>query len=131
MSKMGVAKGLINKVVKHASAEEIISNGISGTLMPWRITNKAGFALTAGAMVAGVGPSAMQSRQSALLGETSMADNLDRLISHDGIGFAQKVKQVSQGDPEIMKEIIDDSFDGYQSMADGRLVFALHNNREG
>lgn len=66
------------------------------------------------------------------LGYTSVGDNLDRLVSYDGSGFIENINQVSNGDPEIMQDIVKNSFNNVNQFgASGDIVFALHNMREG
>ncbi len=66
------------------------------------------------------------------LGYVSVGDNLDRLISYDGSGFINNINKVSGGDPEVMQDIVKNSFSSVNQMgASGDIVFALHNMREG
>lgn len=66
------------------------------------------------------------------LGYISAGENLDRLISYDGSGFINRINEISGGDPEIMQDIVENSFDKInQHGASGDIVFALHNMREG
>lgn len=66
------------------------------------------------------------------LGYTSVGDNLDRLVSYDGSGFIENINKVSNGDPEVMQDIVKNSFDNVNQFgASGDIVFALHNMREG
>lgn len=70
--------------------------------------------------------------KTAMLGYTSVGENLDRLVSYDGSGFIRNFNQVSGGDPEVMRDIAKNTFDNpNQFGATGDLVFALHNMREG
>lgn len=102
-------------------------------LVPKRLNKKGIAALTAGTMaVSTVGAIKDNSSKLNNLGYVSTSDNLDRLISYDGSGFLQNFNQVSQGDPEVMKDIVKHTFDNVnQYGASGDLVFALHNMREG
>lgn len=66
------------------------------------------------------------------LGYVSVGENLDRLVSYDGSGFINNINKVSGGDPEVMQDIVKNSFDKVNQMgASGDIVFALHNMREG
>ena len=66
------------------------------------------------------------------LGHTSVGDNLDRLVSYDGSGFMNSVNNISHGNPEVMQDIVRNSFDEVnQTGVSGDIVFALHNMREG
>ena len=40
------------------------------------------------------------------LGYTSVGENLDRLVSYDGSGFIDNINKISNGDPEIMQDIV-------------------------
>jgi|GEM_PF-4292685 len=66
------------------------------------------------------------------VGKVSIGDNLDRLVSYDGTGFAQNINRVSRGNPEVMQDIVQNTFDNpNQFGVSGDIVFALHNMREG
>lgn len=75
---------------------------------------------------------ALGSSKPAKLGYVSAGENLDRLISYDGSGFVKNINQISNGDPEVMQDIVKNSFDEVnQAGVSGDIVFALHNMREG
>ena len=66
------------------------------------------------------------------LGYTSVGENLDRLVSYDGSGFIENINKISNGDPEVMQDIVENSFDNVNQIGvSGDIVFALHNMREG
>ena len=68
----------------------------------------------------------------ANLGYVEAGENLDRLISYDGSGFMNRINEVSGNDYEVMNDIVSNTFtEGNQFGADGSIVFALHNMREG
>lgn len=68
----------------------------------------------------------------ASLGYVEAGENLDRLISYDGSGFMNRINEVSGGDTEVMNDIVSNTFtEANQFGADGSIVFALHNMREG
>ena len=68
----------------------------------------------------------------AKLGHVSAGENLDRLVSYDGSGFMNRINDISGGDPEVMSDIVSNTFtEPNQFGANGSIVFALHNMREG
>lgn len=71
-------------------------------------------------------------RKFAKLGDTSVGDNLDRLVSYDGSGFTKRINEISGGNPEVMQDIVKNTFNKEnQTGVSGDIVFALHNMREG
>lgn len=91
-------------------------------------------ALTVGTMAVSTGEAIADNGMSKFnkLGYTSVGDNLDRLVSYDGSGFVEGINQISNGDPEVMQDIVKNSFDNLNQFgASGDIVFALHNMREG
>lgn len=91
-------------------------------------------ALTVGTMAVSTGEAIAGNGMSKVnkLGYISVGDNLDRLVSYDGSGFIENINQVSNGDPEVMQDIVKNSFNkANQFGASGDIVFALHNMREG
>lgn len=119
--------------IRNATEEELADAGLGGKLVKKRLTKTGMAALAVGTM----GVSTVQSignngSKANKMGNISVGDNLDRLISYDGSGFFDSINQVSQGDPEVMTDIVKNSFDNInQYGASGDLVFALHNMREG
>ena len=97
--------------------------------------NAGGIALvTGGTMLATTvnGAANYGINKSAKLGDISIGENLDRLISYDGSGFVEGINKISGGNPEIMQDIVKNSFDNVNQMGvSGDIVFALHNMREG
>lgn len=68
----------------------------------------------------------------AKLGYVTAGENLERLISYDGSGFMNRINEVSNGDYEVMSDIVQNTFtEPSQFGANGSIVFALHNMREG
>ena len=97
--------------------------------------NTAGVGVAIGAtMVVSTGGAMLENGGSRFqkLGYTSVGENLDRLVSYDGSGFIDNINKISNGDPEIMQDIVKNSFDNVnQAGVSGDIVFALHNMREG
>ena len=105
-----------------------------GRLIGKELTGLGVTALTAGAMtvstVNAIADNGMSKVQK--LGYTSVGDNLDRLVSYDGSGFVNRINEVSNGDYEVMQDIVKNTFtDITQTGVSGDIVFALHNMREG
>lgn len=129
---MKTLKNAGKKVFTKLDADEIVKEGISGRLMPYRFTAGVGAAITGVSAATSIGGEVKNAYMSTGHGYTQMAENLDRLISIDGTGFANKVNEVSGGDRAITKEIVKSTFDNpNQKFAYNNLVFALHNRREG
>lgn len=124
---MAMAKKVLGSIFKKSTGD-----GLSSKLMPVNFTAPAALTITAGATTIAGGKELFKSGQENKLGRISMADNLDRLYSVEGTGFADNANRVSRGDPEVMQDIVKNSFsNSSQWGADGALVFALHNLREG
>lgn len=98
-----------------------------------RKLNAGGIAVaTIGTMGVSTVGAALDSTKPNKLGHISVGDNLDRLVSYDGSGFINNINQVSGGDPEIMQDIVKNTFNKSNQMGvSGDIVFALHNMREG
>jgi hypothetical protein len=128
----GMVKKALGSAFRKATVEEVASNGLSGKLVPYRLKPAATVALTAGAVAATTGPELVRAGQSNKVGYTSFAENLDRLISYDGSGFAGAVNRAAKGNTEVMRDIVQHTFTNPNNFgADGNIVFALHNLREG
>lgn len=120
------------KLFTKMDADEIIQEGISGKLMPYRFSKGAGAAIVGISAATAAGSEVKNAYMSAGHGYTKMAENLDRLISIDGTGFASKVSEISDGDRTITKDIVKNTFvNPNQQFAHNNLVFALHNRRDG
>lgn len=121
----------LTRVPKEAMEDQTLYGRLVG-----RSLNAGGVAaLTAGtmgistinAMVDGVDNSKV-----AKLGYVSAGENLDRLVSYDGSGFMNRINDISGGDSEVMSDIVSNTFsEPNQFGANGSIVFALHNMREG
>lgn len=119
--------------------KELTGNALENATLYERMVGKkltAGgvAALTIGTMAVSTGEAIADNGMSKInkLGYTSVGDNLDRLVSYDGSGFIENINQVSNGDPEIMQDIVKNSFNNVNQFgASGDIVFALHNMREG
>lgn len=124
-----VAGGLL----REATEAELKDAGIGGKLVKKRLTKAGMGAMIGGTMaVSTVGAIGNNGSKFNKMGQISTSENLDRLISYDGSGFLNNVNKVSQGDPEVMQDIVKSTFDNVnQYGASGDLVFALHNMREG
>lgn len=126
------------KAGKHLTkelSEEALKNATLYERMVGKKLNAGGIAaLTVGTMAVSTGEAIADNGMSKFnkLGYTSVGDNLDRLVSYDGSGFIENINQVSNGDPEIMQDIVKNSFNNVNQFgASGDIVFALHNMREG
>ena len=122
----------LNKKVLGAVFKKSTGEGLSSKLIPFHFTPGAAIGITAGATAITGGTELFKSGQENKLGKISMAENLDRLYSVDGSGFAENANRVSRGDPQVMDDIVKHTFNSYNQWgADGSIVFALHNLREG
>lgn len=120
------------KMFTKLSPEDIVKEGISGKLMPYRFSKGMGAAIVGVSAGGAVFSEVNKSYQSSSHGHAQMAENLDRLVSIDGTGFANKVAKVSGGDKSIERDIVKNTFDNpNQFFAHNNLVFALHNRRDG
>lgn len=132
------AKAIGNKTGKHLTkelTEEALENAtLYERMVGKKLTAGGVAALTVGTMAVSTGEAIADNGMSKFnkLGYTSVGDNLDRLVSYDGSGFVENINQVSNGDPEIMQDIVKNSFNNVNQFgASGDIVFALHNMREG
>lgn len=120
--------------LRNATKVERAEAGFAGDLIKKRLTLAGAAVVTAGTMGVAtaneIGNSGMTKFNR--LGDISVGENLDRLISYDGSGFVDSINSVSQGDPEVMNDIVKNTFSQTNQFgASGDLVFALHNRREG
>lgn len=125
----GIGKALTKEVT------DMNDQTLYGRLVGRRLNNLGAVALTAGTMgVTTLNAMAdnVNNSKIAKLGYTSASDNLDRLISYDGSGFLNRINEVSGNDPEVLSDIVSNTFTNpNQFGANGDIVFALHNMREG
>lgn len=134
--KIGKSTGkLANKTLTKELTGEALENATFYERTIGKKLNAGGVAaLTIGTMAVSTGEAIADNGMSKFnkLGYTSVGDNLDRLVSYDGSGFIENINQVSNGDPEIMQDIVKNSFNNVNQFgASGDIVFALHNMREG
>lgn len=123
---MAMAKKVLGAVFKKSTGE-----GLSTKLIPYHFTHKAAAGIVAGGVIATSAPELFKAGERNKMGPTSM-DQLDRLISYDGMGYAENVNRISRGDPEVEADITKNVFNNVNQFgADGNIVFALHNLREG
>lgn len=126
---------LTNKTLTKELTGKALENATLYERMVGKKLNAGGIAaLTVGTMAVSTGEAIADNGMSKFnkLGYTSVGDNLDRLVSYDGSGFIENINQVSNGDPEIMQDIVKNSFNNVNQFgASGDIVFALHNMREG
>lgn len=132
------AAKVVGKGVKAVSTTKLAGKALDDATFYERIigrkANALGVAGITGIAMAGQTVNAMVGSDSniAKLGYTSVGENLDRLVSYDGSGFVRNINRVSGGDPEVMQDIVKNTFNNpNQFGATGDLVFALHNTREG
>lgn len=119
--------------------KELTGNALENATLYERMVGKkltAGgvAALTFGTMAVSTGEAIANNGMSKInkLGYTSVGDNLDRLVSYDGSGFIDNINKISNGDPEVIQDIVKNSFNNVNQFgASGDIVFALHNMREG
>lgn len=134
--KAGESIGGSKIFLRDLTDEEKADSGFAGKLIPKRLTKIGLGTMALGTMALSTGK-AMINEDGGMtkfnrLGTVSMADNLDRLISYDGKGYQQALNNVSQGDPEVMQDMVKNTFSSVnQYGASGSLVFALHNMRQG
>lgn len=135
---MGLATKILSKAGKHLTKElsgEALKNAtLYERMVGKKLTAGGVAALTVGAMAVSTGEAIADNGMSKFnkLGYTSVGDNLDRLVSYDGSGFIDNINKISNGDPEIMQDIVKNSFNKVNQFgASGDIVFALHNMREG
>lgn len=126
---------LTNKTLTKELTGKALENATLYERMVGKKLNAGGIAaLTVGTMAVSTGEAIADNGMSKFnkLGYTSVGDNLDRLVSYDGSGFIENINQVSNGDPEIMQDIVKNSFNKVNQFGvSGDIVFALHNMREG
>lgn len=131
-SKIGKASG---KVLTKELSEEALQNASLYERAVGRKLTKTGIGVAVGATMGVSTVGAILDNGGTRfqkLGDVSVGDNLDRLISYDGSGFVNNINQVSGRDPEVMQDIVKHSFNNpNQAGVSGDIVFALHNMREG
>lgn len=131
---MGLKKKAVKTFFKEMTQEELKDGSLYERALGHKMT-KAGFGLFAtGAMAVStintITTDGMSKAQK--LGYVSVGENLDRLVSYDGSGFTKGVNKISNGNPEVMKDIVDNTFNNMNQLGvSGDIVFALHNMREG
>ena len=129
------AKNLASKTLTKELTGKTLENATLYERAVGKKLNAAGVGVAIGAtMAVSTGGAILENGMSKVnkLGYTSVGDNLDRLVSYDGSGFIKNINQVSNGDPEIMQDIVKNSFNNVNQFgASGDIVFALHNMREG
>lgn len=127
-------KKFIENFIRDATKEEMAENGLSGVLMSKRLTVAGATVLGAGAVIKDSGRTLKEgySGKHGRIGKISFEENLDRLISYDGSGFADLVDDVAGDDYLAKQDIIQKTFSNPgQGGVSGNIVFALHNRREG
>ena len=134
--KVGKKVGkLTNKTLTKELTGDALENATFYERVAGKKLNAAGVGAAIGAtMVVSTGGAMLENGGSRFqkLGYTSVGENLDRLVSYDGSGFIDNINKISNGDPEIMQDIVKNSFDNVnQAGVSGDIVFALHNMREG
>ena len=134
--KVGKKVGkLTNKTLTKELTGDALENATFYERVAGKKLNTAGVGAAIGAtMVVSTGGAMLENGGSRFqkLGYTSVGENLDRLVSYDGSGFIDNINKISNGDPEIMQDIVKNSFDNVnQAGVSGDIVFALHNMREG
>ena len=116
-------------------SEEALEGASLYERMAGKKLNAGGMALvTGGTMLATtVGTTSnIGINKSAKLGDISIGENFDRMISYDGSGFIEGINRISGGNTEVMQDIVENTFDNpNQFGVSGDIVFALHNMREG
>lgn len=133
----GTVKGapaLGKALTKNMTAEELADASIYEKLLGKKLNAGGLGLLTAGTMaVSTIGAISNNGLSKAQkVGHVSVGDNLDRLVSYDGSGFVQNINRVSKGNPAVMQDIVENTFDNpNQFGVSGDIVFALHNMREG
>ena len=129
----------VGKLTNKTLTKELTGDALENATLYERVVGKklntAGVGAAIGAtMVVSTGGAMLENGGSRFqkLGYTSIGENLDRLVSYDGSGFIDNINKISNGDPEIMQDIVKNSFDNVnQAGVSGDIVFALHNMREG
>lgn len=134
--KVGKKVGkLTNKTLTKELTGDALENATLYERAVGKKLNAAGVGVAIGAtMVVSTGGAMLENGGSRFqkLGYTSVGENLDRLVSYDGSGFIDNINKISNGDPEVMQDIVKNSFDNVnQAGVSGDIVFALHNMREG
>lgn len=136
---IGKAGKKVGKLTNKTLTKELTGDALENATLYERAIGKklnaAGIGVAIGAtMVASTGGAMLENGGSRFqkLGHTSVGENLDRLVSYDGSGFIDNINKISNGDPEVMQDIVKNSFDNVnQAGVSGDIVFALHNMREG
>lgn len=129
-----VGKGVGKKLLKDMTEEELKDASLYERILGKKL-NAGGVALLTGGTMAVSTVGAISNNglsKFQKMGNTSVGDNLDRLVSYDGSGFVQNINRVSKGNPAVMQDIVQNTFDNpNQFGVSGDIVFALHNMREG
>lgn len=136
VGKVGKKTGkLANKTLTKELTGKTLENATLYERTVGKKLNAAGIGVAAGATMAiSTGGAMLENGGSRFqkIGYTSVGENLDRLVSYDGSGFINNINKVSNGDPEVMQDIVKNSFNNVnQTGVSGDIVFALHNMREG
>lgn len=129
----------VGKLTNKTLTKELTGNALENATLYERAVGKklntAGVGVAIGAtMAVSTGGAMLENGGSRFqkLGYTSVGENLDRLVSYDGSGFIENINKISNGDPEVMQDIVENSFDNVNQIGvSGDIVFALHNMREG
>lgn len=138
---MGLAKKVLSGakktgkfLTKEMTEQELKDGSIYERLAGRKLNKKGVAALTLGTMGVSTVDAALNDGMGKYrkLGDISVGENLDRLVSYDGSGFINNLSNVSQGDIGIETDIVKHAFTNpNQSGVGGDIVFALHNMREG
>lgn len=136
VGKVGKKTGkLANKTLTKELTGKTLENATLYERTVGKKLNAAGIGVAAGATMAiSTGGTMLENGGSRFqkIGYTSVGENLDRLVSYDGSGFINNINKVSNGDSEVMQDIVKNSFNNVnQTGVSGDIVFALHNMREG
>ena len=134
-----VSKSKVGKLTKRALVKDISAEALKDASLYERLAGKKLTGVGVGALVAGtMGVSTINAvadnglSKFQKLGDVSVGENLDRLVSYDGSGFINNINNVAGGNSEVMQDIIKNSFDNINQVGvSGDIVFALHNMREG
>lgn len=131
---MGLGRVITKATTKSIPRSAMAEQTLYGRLLGKKLNGAGVAALIGGTMAVSTGRAVFDNGGSkfAKLGYTSIGENLDRLVSYDGSGFVKGANRIANGDPEIMQDIVDNTFTNINQMgASGDIVFALHNMREG
>ena len=124
--------GTVGSAFRKLSDTEILEEGLSGKLMPYRFKSGVALGLVGASAAVTTAKEASRSYSGSRLGYVTFENNLDRLVSIDGSDFLNRVTEASGGDFDIERDIVKHTFDEpNQRFAHNNLVFALHNRRNG